>query len=193
MNVYEAIRGRRTVGRVKQDPVPREKVERLLEAANWAPSHHATEPWRFFVMTGEGRDVLAQAYADIAAEQAQTADAEALAELRAKHAAKAYRAPVIIAAAVSPSNAPKVDRREELAAAHAAVQNLLLAAHAEGLGAIWRSGEPMYDPIMNSAFGLKEGDVLVGLIYLGYPDIELPEGRRRPVQEKTVWLTGQQV
>ncbi|CAM4415670.1 nitroreductase family protein [Paenibacillus tarimensis] len=193
MEIYEAIRGRRTMGRVKQDPVPRETVERLLEAANWAPSHHATEPWRFFVMTGEGRDVLAQAYADIAAEQAQTEDAEALAEIRAKQAAKAYRAPVVIAAAVSPSDDPKADRREELAAAHAAVQNLLLAAHAEGLGAIWRSGEPMYDPIMSSAFGLKEGDALVGLIYLGYPAVELPEGRRRPVEEKTVWLTGQQL
>src|SRR5665647_40126 len=73
MNIWEAIRERRTIGRVKQNPIAREQIELLLEAAAWAPSHHTTEPWRFFVMTGEGRAVLGQAYADIAVETAQTA------------------------------------------------------------------------------------------------------------------------
>ena len=192
MDVWEAMRGRRSIGRVSAEPVAKETIERILEAANWAPSHHGTEPWRFYVMSGAGRDTLARAYGDVAVMQAGEAlDAAAEAELRAKQGAKAYRAPLVIAAAVSPSKDPKVIAAEEYAAAHAAVQNMLLAIHASGLGAIWRSGEPMYHPAMAQAFGLDEGEAMVGLIYAGYPESTPQEGKRRPVAEKTVWLTGE--
>ncbi|GAB2670759.1 nitroreductase [Paenibacillus thermoaerophilus] len=185
MDIHEAIRGRRSVGRVKDDPVPPEWIEKILEAGNWAPCHHLTEPWRFFVMTGAGRDVLADAYADIAAEQSGQDDPE----FRRKHAAKAYRAPVVIAVAVSPSADPRVTRIEEFAAAHAAVQNMLLTAHALGLGAIWRSGDPMYHPRMKQAFGLQPHEELVALVYLGFPVTAPPAGGRRPVADATVWLS----
>lgn len=189
MSLGEAIRGRRSIGRVKQDPVPKEQIEALLEAASWAPSHHATEPWRFYVMTGNGRQVLAEAYADVAMQSSVgTASPQEEQEMRAKHGGKAFRAPVVIAAVVSPSSAPGVNRLEEFAAAHSAVQNLLLAAHALGLAAIWRSGEPMYHPRMKEAFGLAEAEEVVGLIYVGYPDIRQHEGQREPVASKTVWL-----
>ncbi len=186
----EAIKGRRSIGRVKADPIPRETIEQILEAGNWAPSHHATEPWRFIVMTGGGRDVLAQAYGDIAAEQAEVSDEAAMAELKAKHGAKAYRSPVVIAVAVKPSDNPRVVRIEEFAAAHAAVQNMLLMAHALGLGAIWRSGEPLYHARMKEALGLEENEWPVGLVYAGVPDMPAPAGRRRRAADKTVWLDG---
>lgn len=189
MDLFKAIRERRSVGLVKDEPVSREQIESVLEAGNWAPSHHMTEPWRFIVMTGEGRNVLAKAYADIALEQAGNSRGEYNeAEIRAKQQAKAYRAPVVIAVAVTPSGSPQVNRVEEFAAAHAAVQNMLLAAHANGLGAIWRSGEPMYHPRMQHAFGLKEGEQVVALVYLGVPQLPLPVKTRKPVREKTVWI-----
>ncbi|MBV6713152.1 nitroreductase family protein [Paenibacillus chitinolyticus] len=188
MNLTDAISGRRSIGRVKDEPIPREIIEELLEAANWAPSHRCTEPWRFFVMTGAGRGVLAEAYADVAAE-GSGASGEALEELRAKQGSKAYRAPVIIGVAVSPSEDPAVNRMEEFAAAHSAVQNMLLAAHGLGLAAIWRSGDPMYHPRMKAAFGLREQDEMVALVYVGYPQIAPQAGKRNPVQEKTVWIT----
>jgi nitroreductase len=187
MSLWEAIRERRSFGKVTGDPVDRATIEQLLEAANWAPSHRCTEPWRFFVMTGDGRQILADAYADIA-DRPEAAEEERQA-VRTKQAAKAFRAPVVIAAAVSPAEDPNVIRIEEFAAAHAAVQNLLLAAHALGLAAIWRSGEPCYHPRMKQAFGLSESEELVGLIYLGYPDGAQPAGKRRPTADKTVWLT----
>lgn len=189
MDLFEAIRGRRSVGIVKDEPVSKERIEQILEAGNWAPSHHHTEPWRFFVMTGEGRNVLANAYADIALDHARASEAAIdEADVRAKQGAKAFRAPVVIAVAVSPSPEPQVSRVEEFAAAHAAVQNMLLAAHAIGLGAIWRSGEPMYHSIMRQAFGLNEGEELVALLYLGVPRLPLPVKKRNPVREKTVWI-----
>ncbi|MBD2862080.1 nitroreductase family protein [Paenibacillus oceani] len=188
MDLYEAIKSRRSIGRVKDEAISRETIELILEAGNWAPSHHSTEPWRFYVMRGEGRNVLAKAYGDIAVETAKPGHAADEAELRAKQGAKAFRAPVVIAVAASPSKEPQVNRSEEFAAVHAAVQNMLLAAHAAGLGAIWRSGEPMYHPIMNRAFGLNEDEQLTALIYLGYPDMPTPAKSRRPFQEKTVWI-----
>ena len=61
MNVSEAIRTRRSLGKVKPDAVPQELIEQIVEAGTWAPNHKLTEPWKFFVMQGEGRDVLGNA------------------------------------------------------------------------------------------------------------------------------------
>lgn len=189
MNVEEAIRTRRSIGKVKQDPVPRELLERVIEAAVWAPNHHRTEPWRFVVLTGEGRRRLGRAYAAIAGEKLDAADAQREQQL-AREAAKALRAPVVIAVACSPSaEEPKVLPAEELAAVHAAVQNMLLAAHACGLGAIWRSGAPAYHPAMKRALGFTETDEVVGLIYVGYPDMTPPPAHRSPGADRTAWLT----
>ena len=63
--LYDAILQRRSMGlsRLKPDPVDRALIEQMLEAANWAPSHGDTEPWRFTVFAGAGRAVLAELYA----------------------------------------------------------------------------------------------------------------------------------
>ncbi|MBW5444728.1 nitroreductase [Cohnella sp. CFH 77786] len=188
MNVEEAIRSRRSIGKVKEDPVPRRLVERIIEAAVWAPNHHRTEPWRFVVMTGEGRRRLGRAYAEIASESWGELSEEERQERARKEEAKAFRAPVVIAAVCSPSDSPKAVLNEERAAVHAAVQNLLLAAHANGLGAVWRTGDPAYRPEMKRALGLEDLDEVAGLIYVGYPGMEAPEGRRTPGAGKTVWL-----
>lgn len=191
MDVLEAIRTRRSIGRVTGDPVDRAVIEELLEAATWAPSHFNTQPWRFIVMTGEGRAALGEGYANIARAGLPEMSPEELEEKLQKERAKAYRAPVVIATVCSLSDEPRAVYAEELAAAHAAVQNLLLAAHAHGLGAIWRSGDPIYNPLMRSALGLTEGkEELTGLIYLGYPDMAPPVQKRKPIAEKTVWLEG---
>ncbi|WP_373232298.1 nitroreductase [Cohnella sp.] len=189
-NLDDIIRGRRSIGKVKNDPVPKELVEELIESAVWAPNHHGTEPWRFIVMTGEGRRTLGQAYEDIAAEGLlDVPDAEREQRLN-KEMAKAFRAPVVIAAICVPSDMPRVNIAEELAASHAAVQNLLLTAHAKGLGAVWRTGDPAYHLKMKKALDLKDREQVVGLIYVGYPDLLPPVSRRTAGKEKTIWLEG---
>lgn len=188
MNVEEAIRTRRTIGRVKKEPVDRALIERLLDAATWAPSHHNTQPWSFIVMTGEGRARLGEGYARVSAAAVPGLSGQPLEDRLAKERTKAYRSPVIIAAVCSPSDDPRAVLAEELAAAQAAVQNLLLAAHANGLGAIWRSGDPMYHPLMKETFGLTGEQQFVGFIYIGYPDMTAPDPQRIPAAAKTVWL-----
>ena len=100
---------------------------------------------------------------------------------------KAFRAPVIIAVACVVSQKPQVFPQEEKAAVYAAIQNMLLAAHALGLGAIWRTGAPAYHPKMKALFHLGPEDEVAGFIYLGYPDREMPPGKRTPFEEKTQW------
>ncbi len=189
-SLEEIIQGRRSIGKVKDDPVPRELIEKLLEAATWAPSHHATEPWKFVVMTGGGRRVLGQAYADIAEETLQDLAEEERLQRLEKEIAKAFRAPVVIAVACAPSDAPRVNPAEELAAAQVAVQNLLLMAHDCGLGAVWRTGDPAYHPKMKAALGFTGNEQVVGLVYVGYPDMKPLTGKRVPAADKTVWLEG---
>lgn len=188
MGVEEAIRSRRTIGKVKQTPVERAVIENLLEAAAWAPSHHNTQPWKFIVMTGAGRAKLGEGYARVAAATISGLEGPQLEDRLARERSKANRSPVVILAVCSPSKDERAILAEELAATHAAVQNLLLAAHAQGLGAIWRSGEPIYHPIMKETFELEAEDHIVGAIYIGYPDMTAPEPKRTPVSEKTVWL-----
>ncbi|MBN2909031.1 nitroreductase [Polycladomyces sp. WAk] len=188
MDIWTAIRTRRSIGVMKPDPVPRKMIEQLLEAAVWAPCHHMTEPWRFFVLTDEGRRPLARTLVEIAREKMTDPDTDENRAKLAKEEQKPFRAPVVIAVAVSPSDDPKVEMVEELAAVHAAVQNMLLAARAMGLGAIWRTGMPCYHPKMKELFGLGEKEQLVGFVYVGYPAIDAPVKKRTPASEKTRWI-----
>ena len=191
MNLEEAIRDRRSIGLVKPDEVDQALIETLLQAAVYAPNHHLTEPWRFYVLRGKGRDVLGNAYAQIASEFLEDPTSEANQVALKKHYDKAFRAPVIIVAVCEPTDSAKIDPREELAAVHAAVQNMLLQAHALGLGAVWRTGAPSYHSDMKKAFGLREEHSIVGFIYVGHP-IQLPSVKIPPAYEsKTIWLDGE--
>ncbi|MDQ0902675.1 nitroreductase [Paenibacillus sp. V4I7] len=189
MDINEAIRHRRSIGKVKQDPVDKSLIEEILEAGTWAPNHCHTEPWRFWVMTGEGRRLLGKGYGEVAfAEADPTLSEEELSKLKSAQEKKAFRAPVVIAVAVTPSVKAIVPEIEEYAAAHAAVQNMLLTAHALGLGTIWRTGAPTYHPKMREAFSLVGKEELVGFIYIGYPDMEPPKAARVPFAQKTTWV-----
>lgn len=188
MDIFEAIQNRRSIGKVKPDPVNRATIEKLLEAASWAPSHYKTEPWKFFVLTGEGRRPLGRTLAEIAREGMDDPLTEENQKLLKKQEEKPFRAPLIIAVAVTPSDNPKVIGIEEIGAVNAAIQNMLLAAHALGLGAIWRTGKPAYHAKMKELFGLREQDGVLGFIYIGYPDMNHPKGHRVPYEQKTVWI-----
>lgn len=187
LDVLEAIRTRRSVGRVRPECPPRDVIEQLLEAATWAPNHRLTEPWRFFVLAGDARHAFGEVLGRIEAANSDPDSKDVEARI-AKARAKPLRAPVIIVAAVVPVAAPKVVEFEEITAGAAAVQNLLLAAHAAGLAAIWRTGAPCYEPVVKEFFGLPEHAHLLGFIYAGYPDGPLPRMTRKPAADCTRWL-----
>jgi nitroreductase len=191
MDVIHAIETRRSIGRVKQDPVPRDLIERILESAVHAPNHRITEPWRFHVFTGKGRGELARVRAEIARLQAEAEgeDEELAAGRISRERKKAFRAPVVVAV-ICESGRDEVETLENYAACAAAVQNMLLTAHALGLGAMWRTGPVAYHDHMREFLDLEKGDKVVAHLYLGFPDMGERPRRRAPAKEKTVWHEG---
>ncbi len=191
MDITDAIETRRSIGRVKKDPVPDKVVEKILESAVHAPNHRITEPWRFHVFTDKGRGELARARAELARIEAEAeGEDEAMAAGRiSRERKKAFRAPVVIAV-VSKAGREEVETLENYAACAAAVQNMQLAAHALGLGSIWRTGPVAYHEHMREFLGLEPGDQIVAYLYIGYPDMGERPRRREPVREKTTWHGG---
>ncbi|MEL7369412.1 MAG: nitroreductase [Myxococcota bacterium] len=188
MDVFDAIRQRRSIKPefMKPDPIDRELLEKLFDAANWAPSHGLTEPWRFIVFEGEGRRALAEALCQTMVDEGQ--DTLPLDDpRRQKITRKTETAPVIAAIVCAPSPKPNIVEFEEIESTAMAVQNLHLAARAAGLAGFWSSGKKAFHPRMASFLGLEAPSRCLGFFYLGYPAVEWPQGRRGPAADKVTW------
>ena len=184
MDVLEAIDLRQSISKVKPEPVSRELIERLLSAAVQAPNHYKVRPWRFVVLTGSARERLGEVMAEALRQHDPTATEEAL----AKERAKPLRAPVLIAVGADKPTLPKVVEIENVCAAAAATQNMLLAAHALGLAAKWRTGDAAYNSAVKDFLGFQADQTIVAIVYVGYPLSEpLPPSRPSP-EDRTNWL-----
>ena len=184
MDVFEAIHNRHSQGKVKPDPVPRELIERLLDAAVQAPNHYKVRPWRFVVMMGNGRNRLGEVMAASQQERHPEFPMESFAKCREVP----LRAPVVIAIGVEKPSEVKVLEIENVAATAAAIQNLLLAAHAMGLGAKWRTGEWARDKKVKEFLGFDPDQHLIGFIYIGYPEFASEPPPRPSFADRTVWM-----
>jgi nitroreductase len=184
MDTFEAIFTRQSIGDIKPDPVARELIEKLLAAAVQAPNHYKVRPWRFVVLTGAGRERLGEVFARSFAAKFPQAPATAL----DKERARPLRAPVLIAVGVDKPGEPKILEMENICAAAAAVENLLLAAQALGLAAKWRTGEDVRNPLVKQFLGFAPDQELIALIYLGYAACEFEPVTRPGFEDRTVWM-----
>jgi nitroreductase len=189
VSVLDLIQSRRSRGKMLPDEPSRDLIEQVLSAAVHAPNHHDTQPWRFFVLTGAARDRLGDALAGALTRRLNGTDPVRLEGLLVAERAKPMRSPVLIIVGVTSERDDAMTQREDLQAASAALQNMLLAAHSLGLAAIWRTGDGAYDSSVKAHFGLRAQDEIAGILYLGYPDPSLPtpEGRTRNFADKTEW------
>ncbi len=184
MDTIEAIRTRTSVKRFRQQPVEREKIGQLLEAGAQAPNHYKVRPWRFVVLEGEARNRLGNLMADIFVQKFPTVPPEGL----EKERAKPLRSPVIIAVGVDEPSEPKVLEIENICAAAAACENILLAARALGLGGHWRTGSTAREPDIKKFLGLSEKQELIAFLYIGYPEGDIPAPSRPGYEDRTTWL-----
>ena len=184
METLEAIHTRQSIAQVKPDPVPRELIEKLLSAAVQAPNHYKVRPWRFAVMTGAAREKLGEAMAHSTKAARPDATVDELQKVRGKP----LRAPVVIAVAVDKPGLTKAKEIENICATAAAVQNMLLAAHALGLAAMWRTGPSATDPAIKQFFGWEVDQHLIGFIYIGYPQGELTPPTRPSFEDRVIWM-----
>jgi len=184
MDVIEAIHTRQSIGKVKPDPVPQELIEKLLAAAVQAPNHYKVRPWRFVVLTGDARNRLG----DVMAESLRDEHPEYPNEAFEKEKGKPLRSPVLIAVGVDRPSEAKVIEVENICAAAAAVENMLLAAHDLGLAAKWRTGGPARDPKVKEYLGFEADQHVIAFVYLGYPEFEPGPCERPSFEDRTTWM-----
>jgi nitroreductase len=185
MDIFETIKNRHSVGKVKADALPPDVIVQLLDAGSQAPNHFKVRPWRFVVLTGNGRNKLGDVMADSLRARQPDLPPEGLDKTRALP----LRAPVIIAVGVDKPTEAKIPDLENYAAASAACQNILLAAHALSLGAIWRTGDWARDAKVKEFLGFESDQHIAGFLYIGYPESVGEYPLRPSFEDRTVWIS----
>lgn len=180
MVALDVIHARRSIRRYTGQPVDRALIEAVLQAATHAPSAHNRQPWRFAVVTSpQAKEQLAFAMgARWRADRLANGDAPAVVEVDvARSRARITFAPVVILVCLtmagmdiySDSRRGSAERIMAVQSTAAAIQNLLLAAHARGLGASWMCA-PLFAPdAACAALDLPDDWEPQALITLGYP------------------------
>ncbi|MGE8497787.1 MAG: NAD(P)H nitroreductase [Pseudomonas sp.] len=167
MDALEALINRVSAPRLREPAPTAEQREQLFRAALRAPDHGQLRPWRFLTIEGEGRQQLGELFAQAVAENSP--GEEALAKARAMP----LRAPLLVVAIARVQSHFKVPKEEQVIAAGCAAHAIILAAYAQGIGAVWRTGDMAYNPLVAAGLGLNEGEQIVGYLYLGTPEREL--------------------
>ena len=184
MQVSEAIPNRRSVKQYEDRPVPREEVERLLDAVRWAPNHRMTEPWRLYVLGPETQGVYAEVRAEMKSDA--VSDPDAAEGVRRKVEEESRAIPRMLAVASRIAEDPVI-REEDIATVWMGIQNLLLAAWQAGLGGYIRTGPILRDRRILGALEIPEDQRLLAFVQLGYP-ARVPDPKpRAAVEEKTTW------
>ena len=166
MEAIDALLNRASVGRLTEPAPSAEQLEVMFQAAQRAPDHGQLRPWRFLVLEGPARERLGEILAQ--AGQAKGGEVNQAAVDKAR--GMPLRAPMVIVAIARLQEHPKVPKSEQSLAAGCATHGLILAAHALGVGAIWRTGELSYSAHVAKSLGVLEGEQIIGFIYLGSPE-----------------------
>ena len=184
MDFADVLHGRRSIRKFQDTPVEREVIERIIEAAFAAPIGTRDECRYFVVLTGEAKDWLVDEALDPGLERLATSLQDSAARDTVRYTLTLLpllrQAPVVIAAYMELLNR---DESLALPTVAAAVQNLLLAAYNEGLGACWTTGAIYLGEDIREHLGLEDKE-LVALVPLGYP---AEEAHRRSWPQQVDW------
>lgn len=169
------------------EPVYKEEIERMLEAANYAPTHKLTQPWRFVVISGEAKHSFAQLIADW---YKANKPVEEYSELKYKKLLKrATQTAYIVAIVMQRDALARIPEWEEIAATAMAVQNVWLTGASMGIGMYWSSPTIIDSPIMQDFLKLEQQQRCLGFLYMGRYAQELTlSSSRTPMEEKLRWL-----
>ena len=189
------LRERRSVRQFRDEPVPRALVERLIEAASWAPSASNRQDWRFTVVTSAEREqemaeAVRRRWDAILAANRDCGFLEEVERYTASFARFAHAPALVVVSARAPDSFQRHLLGEaatatvgSAASAAMAAQNLMLAAHALGLATCCMTGAVAARDELRPLIGLGRRDELVCIIALGYPTETPPPPPRKPVDE----------
>lgn len=181
MEALDALLNRVSVPRLVE-PAPDAAQRKLLfQAASRAPDHGQLRPWRFLTIEGAAREHLGVLLAE-----AVQAQGEATQAALDKAHAMPLRAPLLIVVIARLQDHFKVPRSEQRLTAACAAHAILLCAYAQGIGAVWRTGELSYSSQVAKGLGLGEGEEVIGFLYVGTP---LNEPRTAPVVDTEAFVS----
>lgn len=185
MDAIELLRTRASNGKLGDDAPDPETLKLVLDAAARAPDHAALRPLRVRFVRGAA---LAR-FGELMAESLLAHNPGATAEVLERARRKAMRAPLVMVVAAVIREHPRVPEIEQVVSVGASAYAMLLALHARGYGAIWRTGSVAYDSRVKRALGFEESDVLVGFIYTGRAlRPAAPLARPHPEEFAAEWL-----
>jgi nitroreductase len=163
MNALEALHTRTSCSRLTEPAPTSAQLDNIYKAALRAADHALLTPWRFLCIRGESLDKLGDLFVSAATEADPTLSETKIASIRLKP----RRAPLIIVVVTQHQDHPKVPAIEMDLSAGAATQNMLLAAHAQNLGGMWRTGSMAYNQRVKKGLGLSDNENITGFLYLG--------------------------
>lgn len=181
MTPLDAILERVSAPQLTGPDITTEQLNTLIQAALRAPDHAWLRPSRYIAVRGDARESLGQVFLSA------TPDSDKLsAEKQNKIRNMPLRAPLLLVAVTKVVEHAKVPRDEQILSTGAGVQNILNAAWALGLGAIWRTGDLAYNPDVATALRLDADETIVGFIYVGHVNCRL---KQPPQLETSEYLT----
>lgn len=182
--IFDIIKKRRSVfpAQYNNKPISKEAIEKVLEAANYAPTHKKTEPWRFKVLQGESQEKLGL-FLSLKYMETELKPKQFKVEKLIQNPQKAG---AVIAICMQRDPQLSVPEWEEVAATAMAVQNMWLCCTEMGIGCYWSS--PGLIKHMDDFFELKMGEVCLGFFYMGHYDEDIPEVEKGPWKDKVTWM-----
>ena len=175
MDVQKAIISRRTIHSFSQKQASEESIERAIQAANYAPCHRLTFPWRFTSLGREKRKLLFQLALEIQSSGNQTNE-----KFKEKLSEKIINPSHLLVASQISADDPKLIK-EDYAACSCAIQNLMLSLVSDGIGSKWSTGKLTTDKHTYKIVGINPiKEEIIGFIWIGYGDIP-PTVNRPPL------------
>lgn len=168
MNVLEFLHTRQSNPHLQGNAPDSDVIDNILKAGMRVPDHAGLTPWRFTVIKGEGLTKLSKAF-----KSATISDNGDEAKIE-KASKMPFRAPLIIVVSTKFHQHLKVPKQEQLIAAGCAAHAIQMASTSLGLGAMWRTGEMSYHPLVKERLGIELHEEIVGFIYIGDKAKELP-------------------
>ncbi|WP_460416278.1 NAD(P)H nitroreductase [Pseudomonas sp. microsymbiont 2] len=181
MEALDALLNRVSVPRLTEPAPNAAQREALFQAALRAPDHGQLRPWRFLTIEGQGREKLGELFAE-----AVQAKGDATQAALDKARAMPLRAPLLIVVVAKLQDHFKVPKIEQQLAAGCAAHGILIAAHAQGIGAVWRTGDMAFDAHVRKGLGLQANEEVIGYLYVGTP---VGEPRTAPVLETAQYVS----
>ena len=180
MDISKIISGRRTIHDFKPEPVTVEKIKQAIDIARWAPNHHLTEPWHFYLL---GKETI-NAVIELNTELTRIKSGDEVARVKQERWSKMPGWLVI----TCDNSTDLLRAQEDYAACCCVVQNMMLYLWNENIGVKWSTGGVIRDNRFYDLLWIDPAaETVVGLFWYGYA-AEIPVMTRKPLEQTLVEL-----